>query len=243
MYEFLTDNNTAVASVTAQKMKEIDEKAVSETGPNLYQMMENAGRNIAMLSQRFVKRIKKRNPVVLVLAGTGGNGGGGICAARHLANHGVDLFVSVTNPGRLKEVTDYQLAVMKNSEAVLFDFSDMDNVIIPDLIIDSVLGYNLNGAPEGRALDFVRWMNDQPVPILSLDLPSGIDATSGEAPGEFVEPDVTLTLALPKTGLKYCTTGNLFLGDIGIPARTFLKAGIDYQSPFSGSYVINLKRS
>ncbi len=243
MYEFLTDNNTVVPSVTAQKMKEIDKMAVSETGPNLYQMMENAGRNIAIISRRFVKRIKKRNPVVLVMAGTGGNGGGGICAARHLANHGMDLLVSVTDTDRLKGVTEYQLSVMKNSGAALFNFSEVDNLKTPDLIIDSVLGYSLNGVPEGRALDFIYWMNDQPVPVLSLDVPSGIDATSGEAPGEFVKPDVTLTLALPKTGLKYCTTGKLFLGDIGIPSKTFIEAGINYQPPFSGSYVIDLKRS
>lgn len=242
MYEFLTDDNIFVPSVTAQKMRAIDEKALSETGPNLYQMMENAGRNLATISHQFVKKIKNRNPVVLVLAGTGGNGGGGICAARHLANHGMDVVVCVSDPDRLKEVTEYQLSVMKNSGAVLFNFSEVKNLKTPDLIIDSVLGYSLSGAPAGRALDFIHWMNNQPVPILSLDVPSGIDATSGEAPGESVKPDVTLTLALPKTGLHDSTTGKLFLGDIGIPEKTFLKAGINYQSPFSGTYIINLKK-
>jgi len=67
------------------KMREVDRVAMDETGPNLFQMMENAGRNLAELAFEKIGE-GWRNAKIVVLAGTGGNGGGGICAARHLAN-------------------------------------------------------------------------------------------------------------------------------------------------------------
>lgn len=84
---------------------------------------------------------------------------------------------------KMREITEYQLTVMKNPGSVLFDFSEINDIKTPDLIIDSVLGYSLGGPPIGNALDFIAWMNNQPIPILSLDVPSGIDATTGESPG------------------------------------------------------------
>jgi len=73
-------------------MMEIDRIAMQETGPNLYQMMENAGRNLCTLTIEKLGR-NWNKAKILVLAGTGGNGGGGICAARHLANRGADVTV------------------------------------------------------------------------------------------------------------------------------------------------------
>jgi len=237
---FLSEDNISVPSVTADQMREIDRIAVFEEGPNLYQMMENAGRNLAVTSCQLVQKIKKRSPKIFVLAGTGGNGGGGICAARHMANHGLDVTVIVTDVTSLKEVSAQQLKVMRNSGANLIRFSEIKSSSNPDLILDCVLGYSLNAAPEKNTLDFILWMNEQSVPVISLDIPSGVNATTGESPGHFVKPDVTLTLALPKTGLQKCHFGKLYLADIGIPEKTFRTAGLDYKSPFSGSYIVKL---
>lgn len=90
---FRTLTGLVVPAITTEQMREVDRVAVEEVGPNLYQMMENAGRNLASLCVELLGERWASAPVV-VLAGTGGNGGGGICAARHLANHGGALVVS-----------------------------------------------------------------------------------------------------------------------------------------------------
>src|SRR2546428_5077309 len=96
MSTFTTDTGRPVPSVTAAQMREIDRIAMEETGPNLFQMMENAGANLAALAMEL---LEEPAPVV-ALAGPGGNGGGGICAARHLANHGIGVLLcpSGTDP-------------------------------------------------------------------------------------------------------------------------------------------------
>jgi len=83
--EFRTDRGVLVPAVTTEQMREVDRIAVEETGPNLYQMMENAGRNLTAVALEMLGDGSTESRI-LVLAGTGGNGGGGICAARHLAN-------------------------------------------------------------------------------------------------------------------------------------------------------------
>src|SRR5215813_10687352 len=99
---FETDQGILVPAVTAEEMREVDRVAVEETGPNLYQMMENAGRNLATLALEILGGYSNRCRI-LVLAGTGGNGGGGICAARHLANRGVPVVLSLAEAHRLSE--------------------------------------------------------------------------------------------------------------------------------------------
>jgi YjeF-related protein N-terminus len=82
---FGTDTGKEVPAVTAAQMREVDRIAIEETGPNLFQMMENAGSNLAAQALEALG-VRWREALVVVLAGPGGNGGGGICAARHLAN-------------------------------------------------------------------------------------------------------------------------------------------------------------
>ena len=92
--EFLTNNGKKIPAVTLEQMVEIDRIAMEINGPNLFQMMENAGRNLAEITINSLgKNWKEQN--IIVLSGTGGNGGGGICAARHLANRGGNVKVCI----------------------------------------------------------------------------------------------------------------------------------------------------
>ena len=75
--------------------------------------------------------------------------------------------------------------------------------------------------------------------VLSLDVPSGLDATTGEAPGPVVCPERTLTLALPKTGL-WGLPGELYLADIGIPPEVYQRLGLSFELPFEKGYWIRL---
>jgi NAD(P)H-hydrate epimerase len=111
----------------------------------------------------------------------------------------------------------------------------------PVLIVDAMVGYGLTGPPRGEALAAMEWAAAQSAPIVSLDVPSGLDATTGHAPGASMDAAMTMTLALPKTGLDAAGVGELWLADIGIPRATFAEAGIETpRSVFRGRHLVRL---
>ena len=236
---FLTQNGLEVPAVTADQMREIDRIAMDDTGPNLFQMMENAGRSLASLALELLG-VDWQRAGIAVLAGSGGNGGGGICAARHLANRGARILLCLSNPQRLSGVTDFQRKIFQHTAGREISPNELMREK-PDLIIDAMVGYSLKGPLSGTVLDLVHWANRASAPVLSLDVPTGIDATNGRAQGEFVRARWTLTLALPKTGLAAVKQDALYLADLGIPAKTFERLGLHYASPFGRSFYIPLK--
>ncbi len=235
---FFTEDDVEVPAVTAAQMREVDRIAIEETGPNLFQMMEHAGRSLAL---EALERLGEAWPTarIAVLAGTGGNGGGGVCAARHLATRGLDVRLCLAEPDRLSQVTAFQRKIFAEAggrEAALSELSGLR----PDLVIDAVLGYSLQGAPRPPAAALIRWAVGSGIPTLALDVPSGVDATTGEAHGECVRAAWTLTLALPKTGLHPETSGAIVLADLGIPASVFRRIGVRYASPFGARFRVPL---
>ena len=84
------------------------------------------------------------------------------------------------------------------------------------------------------------WANQTNASILALDLPYGVDATTGEAPGYVIKARWTMMLALPKTGLLPENSGELFLADIGIPEETYRRLGFNYTSPFGDRFRVSL---
>jgi NAD(P)H-hydrate epimerase len=217
-------------------MREVERIAIDEVGPNLDQMMENAGRNLASLCVETLRvgafGDAWTQASIVVLVGAGGNGGGGMCAARHLVNHGGDVTVVVSDHSRLGGVPAEQLALYRAAGGRLSDVSYLA-VLEPAVVVDSVLGYSLRGAPDGVVADLIRWMSGQAAPVIALDVPSGIDSTTGEAPGAHVRATTTMTLALPKTGLDADAVGELWLADIGIPREVYRRVGV---SPPAGLF-------
>lgn len=235
---FVTGSGIEVPAVSTEQMIEVDRIAIEKTGPNLYQMMENAGRNLAELALQIPgKKWDEMN--VVVLAGNGGNGGGGICAARHLANRNVEVNLCLARADRLGEVPRFQREIFEWTSGREVEISKLEE-LYPDLIIDALIGYNLTSLPQGAMADIIEWANGNSAPILSLDVPSGIDATSGKAPGIHIQPQWTMTLALPKTGLVPEKTGDLWLADIGIPEEVYRRIGIRYDSPFGNRFRVPL---
>jgi NAD(P)H-hydrate epimerase len=86
----------------------------------------------------------------------------------------------------------------------------------------------------------IDWASGKLGTRISLDVPSGVNATTGEVMGTFINPDLTMTLALPKTGLLPEVTGDLYLADIGIPSKVYEKLNVNYQSPFNEKYYVKL---
>lgn len=235
---FFTETGLEVPAVTGSQMREVDRIAVEETGPNLLQMMENAGRNTALLALEVLGNAWPEATVV-VLAGVGGNGGGGICAARHLANRAVSVTLCLSDPENLREAPEYQRMIFQGTGGREVQAARLpaDGV---DLIIDALVGYSLRSAPRGAVNNLIQWANGTNAAILSLDVPSGVDSTTGDTPGAFIQASWTMTLALPKTGLVPERTGELHLADIGIPEEAYRRVGLSHACPFGNSFRVPL---
>jgi NAD(P)H-hydrate epimerase len=236
--EFRTDRGILVPAVTTEQMREVDRLAVEETGPNLYQMMENAGRNLSAVALEMLGG-GYADSRILVLAGTGGNAGGGMCAARHLANRGVPVVLCLADPTGLSEVPKWQYRIFSATPGKLLSAASLAAESF-DLIIDALIGYSLTGAPRDSFSSLIDWANEEPTRILSLDVPSGLDATTGEARGSVIAAEMTMTLALPKTGLTGRAVGQLLLADIGIPLETYRRLNLSYVPSFANRYVVPL---
>lgn len=237
---FRTEGGVTVPTVTADQMREVDRVAMEDFGLGVLQMMENAGRNLV---QEVWDLLEDDVGQVAILAGSGGNGGGGLCCARHLHNRGFRVQVVLTkNPAVLKGPARNQIEILRAAGVEAVDFSQAEDVIRrARLVVDAMIGYSLRGAPRGRAGELIDLCNRHAMQILSLDLPSGLDATTGDTPGVAVRPDRTLTLALPKTGLAHIS-GELRLADIGIPPQVFERIGISFEPPFGNRYRVSLER-
>lgn len=236
---FVTAHGIDVRAVDAAQMREVDRIAMEETGPNLFQMMENAGRNLAQLAMDLLGD-RWQHAKVLVLAGSGGNGGGGICAARHLANRNVRATLCLADPSKLQGVPAFQRTILKSTSAQEIAFDRLQDEH-PDLVLDALIGYGLQSAPSGRVADLIEWTVSSAAHVLALDIPSGLDATSGATPGVWVNARWTLTLALPKNGLRPERTGELYLADIGIPPAVYQRLGVQYVPPFGRDFYVPLQ--
>ena len=223
-------DSTEIPTVTAAEMAEIDRVMVEDLGVELLQMMENAGRSLARLAmQRFAPQS------VVVLAGPGGNGGGGLVAARHLMNHGVAVEVARSHD-RFHPVPRHQYEILERMKV-----HEVDEPSSPDLVIDALLGYSLEGDPRGRSAELIEWSNRSGLPVLSLDTPSGLDVTSGESGSPCVTATATMTLALPKRGLiGAAEVGDLYLADISVPPSVYAAMGLGDLNPFTDDWIVRL---
>lgn len=247
----VADRSAAIPAVSAAQMTEVDRLAVGPFGIGLLQMMELAGSHLAEVV-RLELGGDLRGRRVVVAAGPGNNGGGGLAAARHLANRGANVHVILARPAaRLSEAGRHQLATLLamgvDCCVITYDLSDADLEALlaeADLVVDAVLGYSVRGAPHGEAGRLVGFLAACGGRVISLDLPSGLDPDTGEAPGPVVTATATLTLALPKTGLLAvggrARAGRLYLGDLGLPAALFDGLGIDAGQAFSGGPILVL---
>jgi len=239
---FYTENNILIPSVAEAEMREVDRIAVEEVNLSILQMMENAGRSLANFIIKQLKDLDSSK--VLIFAGSGGNGGGGICAVRHLQNHGIDAsYIISQDPKSLLGAAKTQYLILKNSGFSPIMKEDLPNMISEsDIIIDALIGYSLKGDPKGISKVFIDMINRSEKYVIALDIPSGIDASTGDEKNPFVRADETLTLALPKTGLRNPNSGDLYLADIGIPNSVYSKLDIEFENFFGKEYIIPIFR-
>ena len=221
----------ALQLLSTEEMIEVDRLMTDELKIELMQMMENAGRNLARLCiNRFLHDPQTKH--VLVMAGTGGNGGGALVAARRLHQWGATVSVLTTKPDEAYAgVPAHQLGILRRLGMEIDSTEIPEPQSAPDIILDGLIGYSLKGEPRGRAADLMAWANAASSPVLALDTPSGLDSTTGEAHVSTIVANATMTLALPKAGLLTATAqpfvGELYLSDIGVPDWVYQKIGRD----------------
>ena len=216
-----------IVYVTSDEMRRIDDVIIREFQVDVLMLMENAGRATAIMGLQMLqgRTIGKR---VACLVGGGNNGGDGMVAARHLANWGASVEMIVgTIKDRMKNVPLGQLHILEkmgipilSTHYILRDY---------DLLIDGLIGYGLEDNPRDRIATIIKDANASGRPILALDVPSGMNATTGKAYDPCIKATATLTLALPKTGFlapgASLYVGDLYLADISIPRNVYQRFG------------------
>jgi NAD(P)H-hydrate epimerase len=225
----------ALPAITVAQMREVDRLMIEDYGIVLLQMMENAGRSLAALARHWVGGDVAGKRMVL-LVGSGNNGGGGLVAARHLANAGVLVTVALIQaPPLLGETPEHQRRAL---ERMLVAGSGRDTagaelaglLMAADVVLDALLGYSLRGAPQEPVASCIRAANAARAPRLALDLPSGLDGDAGLPHTPTIQADATLTLAWPKAGLlapsAQPVVGDLYLADISVPEAVYRAVGV-----------------
>lgn len=175
------------------------------------------------------------------VAGGGGNGGGTLVAARRLHNWGADVHVGLGQapaamtkaPGRQLDIPQRLGTTGTGAAADLGDLRAIHDGGGLGLILDGLIGHSLKGAPHGLIGELIRLANGSGAPALSLDVPSGVDTTSDIVFDPAIKAAATMTLALPKAGLRAEgvaeQTGALYLADISVPPRPLRRASISDQ--------------
>src|SRR3989344_6383383 len=217
-------------SVTKEQMAMIDRLMV-KGGITVTRMMELAGLDIALAASGMCTGKK-----IAVLCGKGNNGGDGIAAARHLANFGFEpAIIFPFKPSKLSGEPRAQLAIARKIKIRAIDCSARKSSAIrairnSTLVIDALLGYNLKGNPRGWFATLIEEANNSGKQILSVDVPSGLDATAGKPCEPCIRASSTITLTLPKKGLltrqgrKFA--GKIYVGYMSVPRGVFTRAGL-----------------
>jgi hydroxyethylthiazole kinase-like uncharacterized protein yjeF len=219
-----------VPVVDVAAVRAID-RAAAEHGWPLEAMAEHAGRAIAHVMRRLLAPRSLAGAAVTVLAGSGGNGAGGLTAARMLAAAGAAVRVLVTDP-------DERVAVPGHLATLRAAGIDVGTVAAADLarrnpgdgVVDAMVGIGAEPPLRDGAAAAAEWLRHHHTRVVSLDLPSGLGGDIGlRGPG--VTADVTVTVALPKQGLVerlvHPYVGDLYLADLGIPPGLWATVGVE----------------
>ncbi|MCU0858717.1 MAG: NAD(P)H-hydrate dehydratase [Pontiellaceae bacterium] len=211
-------------TVSAAEMRELDRRTI-ENGTPGEELMLRAGQGVADIARDVLTAHNGKS--ILLIAGTGNNGGDVFAAATDLAASDFDIEVWLCGSrSQVKGDAETHLKKMVRAGIVpkeVHSENDLCPKMPPDILIDGLLGTGSHGAPRGFMSPLIDWINreQQSAFILSIDIPSGIDADTGVAEGSAVQADMTATIGLPKTGLirpeALPMVGNVEVIDIGIP--------------------------
>jgi len=208
-----------VVLLGSKEVKALDALAEERFGLGVEQLMENAGRSVAELALPLC-----RSGRAVVFVGPGNNGGDGLVAARHLAKSSVKVEVRfAVAPEKLQGAAK---ANLERWMALRSHPLDAPAPAAGDLVVDALLGTGLNRPPEGPMREAILGVNaarGEGAKVVAVDVPSGLNADTGTAPGECVAADLTVTLAALKRGLVQepgaTLAGKIAVGSLGLPSK------------------------
>lgn len=216
----------------AQQMRAIDRWAIARQGVPSLELMERAGQGVAAA----VERVCPDGPVA-VLCGKGNNGGDGLVVARLLRERGRAVgVVTIAAADRMSADAQANMARLSGPAPLRFGGADAQSALSgASVIVDALLGTGFEGAPRGAAAEAIEAISDLPAPVVSVDAPSGVDASSGEVQGVAVRATSTVTFHAAKPGLWIAPgkehAGEVEAIDIGIPRGAPGEAGAGLIEP------------
>jgi len=216
-------------SLTREEMRELDRKAIEEYKIPGIVLMENAGRNVA---EGILKMLDDpQQAKVAILCGKGNNGGDGFVIARHLHNNGisVDVFLVARVSDILKDGdtgTNLQILLnMKIPVKEILDIQGVNNILKElndcNILVDALFGTGLSGDVREPFRTLINGVNNLNKPIVSVDIPSGLDCNTGKILGTAIKATKTVTFAVAKKGFYLgdgpSLTGKVLVSNISIP--------------------------
>ena len=236
-------DSASLGDLTSEQVAHLD-AAAAECGVSTLQLMEIAGWQVARCAWRHLGSPAE----VSVVAGYGNNGGDGLVAARHLSTWRCAVRVLVLGDEQRVAgvVRDHVTSARLCGIDVIVDANPaaVRGVIAgADLVIDAILGTGLRSAPREPQSSGIRALNESGIPVLSVDVPSGLDATTGDAFDPTVQAALTCTLTAMKRGLRLgdapAHAGAVWVADIGLPAAAWLRAGVEQPSGIRGGELVH----
>ena len=213
----------------AKQMHDIDDAAINDFGLPELALMESAGHRVAQAAEKILKGSAKKS--ICVLAGSGNNGGDALVAARYLSNFGarVKIFL-VGNKDHRTDSLNVQMKILRGMGVEIQQLESdrawerlQVTLRFSDAVIDGILGTGFFGELRPSALRLIRLVNSLSKPIISVDIPSGVETDTGVVGESAINATCTVALGLPKIGHLICPgadhVGKLIVDDIGIPQK------------------------
>lgn len=212
--------------ISSERMAAVDRNAAA-LGVSTRVLMESSGNAVA----QAVRDANEPSATVAIVAGRGNNGGDAFVAARFLDDYDVTVSLLGRRESISTDISRENWDALQDAEYPTETVTDSQNLDLgdPDVIVDGLLGTGVSGEPREPERTAIAKINDTDAHVVSVDVPSGLDADTGETPGAWVEADTVVTFHDEKPGLsdhdQYDWT--LIVADIGIPeaAETFVGPG------------------
>jgi hydroxyethylthiazole kinase-like uncharacterized protein yjeF len=219
--DFPRQATPGLAPITAAQARALDQWAAHTLGMPTLLLMEHAGLAVARVAKELAGKGE-----VWIACGPGNNGGDGLAACRLLHPQARAFLVRAPDAGKAPEAARQLRILEQAGVAVVRRREELSGR--PVLLVDALLGTGVTRPVEGEVADTIRWMNGLDVPILAVDLPSGMHADTGEALGVAVRAQCTVTFARPKLGLTtekgWPLAGRVLVASLGIPETAIAQA-------------------
>ncbi len=218
--------------VTKAQARRADFYTIHTLGTPGIILMEQAGRAAAseVLYLAGCLKLKVRGLRVSIFCGKGNNGGDGLVCARYLQSAGVNVGIYLMcGREQLKSDAAHNMLFFEKRKTPFIEITDKTGINLlkkplkSDIIIDAIYGTGFYGRPEGLHEKVIKLLNNQPAYRVAIDIPSGLDATTGIAQGAVIIADITVAMGFAKSGFykndgPFCC-GKIHIADIGLQLK------------------------